>query len=54
VPKLSATPGSIRHTGPGLGADTWTVLRDELGIASETLHALAEQRVIGVPNASAA
>ena len=26
VPRLSATPGRIRHTGPALGADTQDVL----------------------------
>jgi len=38
VPKLSATPGRIRHTGPDLGADTWNVLREELGLAPEAIH----------------
>jgi crotonobetainyl-CoA:carnitine CoA-transferase CaiB-like acyl-CoA transferase len=30
VPRLSATPGRIRHTGPDLGADTAAVRRDVL------------------------
>jgi formyl-CoA transferase len=30
VPRLSATPGRIRHTGPDLGADTETVRREVL------------------------
>lgn len=32
VPKLSATPGSVRRTGRRLGEDTRQVLRDELGL----------------------
>jgi crotonobetainyl-CoA:carnitine CoA-transferase CaiB-like acyl-CoA transferase len=32
VPRLSATPGRIRHTGHDIGADTEAVLRDELGL----------------------
>jgi formyl-CoA transferase len=30
VPRLSATPGRIRHTGPDLGADTDAVRREAL------------------------
>jgi formyl-CoA transferase len=31
VPRLSATPGSIRHGGPDLGADGERILRERLG-----------------------
>lgn len=34
VPKFSATPGSVRHTGPALGADTAAV-RAELNLPSK-------------------
>ena len=35
VPRLSKTPGSIRHTGPtAIGADTNTVLAALLGLAA--------------------
>ncbi|WP_295857683.1 CoA transferase [uncultured Xylophilus sp.] len=40
VPRLSATPGRVRHTGPDLGADTAAVLRDELGLEAETIDDL--------------
>ncbi len=37
VPRLSATPGAVRFTGPDLGADTASVLRDELGMSEEAI-----------------
>nr|MBF0681834.1 CoA transferase [Pseudomonas sp.] len=37
VPRLSATPGKVRFTGPDLGADTASVLRDELGMSEEAI-----------------
>jgi crotonobetainyl-CoA:carnitine CoA-transferase CaiB-like acyl-CoA transferase len=40
VPRLSATPGNVRHTGPDLGADTAAVLRDELGMSDAAIEAL--------------
>jgi crotonobetainyl-CoA:carnitine CoA-transferase CaiB-like acyl-CoA transferase len=43
VPKLSATPGAIRHTGPDVGADTVEVLRG-LGLSDERI---AELRAAG-------
>ena len=36
VPRLSATPGRIRHTGPELGADS-TAVRQELGFQPEAV-----------------
>ncbi|HYG42739.1 MAG TPA: CoA transferase [Bordetella sp.] len=45
VPKLSRTPGHIRHTGPDLGADTQAVLQ-ELGMAPEDIQALQAQQLI--------
>ena len=50
VPKLSATPGGIRRTGPELGADTDQVLRDELGYPQERIR---ELRVHGVVHGGA-
>ena len=41
VPKLSATPGSIRWAGREVGADTASVLRGELGLDDEELGRLA-------------
>ena len=46
VPKLSATPGAIRHTGPELGQNTWAVLRQELGLDDASLDRLSIQGVI--------
>ena len=45
VPKLSATPGAIRHTGPETGADTVEVLR-ELGLDEERIRRLLDERVV--------
>ena len=45
VPKLSATPGSVRAAAPRLGEDTDAVLR-ELGMSAEKLAALRDQGVI--------
>ena len=46
TPKLSSTPGAIRHAGPSLGADTGTVLRETLGLSDLDIEALADARVI--------
>jgi crotonobetainyl-CoA:carnitine CoA-transferase CaiB-like acyl-CoA transferase len=46
VPRLSATPGSIRHSGRGIGRDTAAVLREELGITDGELEELVSQNVI--------
>ncbi|MBV7484573.1 CaiB/BaiF CoA-transferase family protein [Bordetella sp. BOR01] len=45
VPKLSRTPGHIRHSGPDLGADTQAVLQ-ELGMTAEDIQALQAQQLI--------
>ncbi|MCD4524406.1 CaiB/BaiF CoA-transferase family protein [Nocardioides sp. cx-173] len=46
VPKLSATPGSIRWTGPELGQHNDEVYGDLLGLAPEERSALAADGVI--------
>lgn len=46
VPRLSATPGKIRHTGPNLGADTVSVLRDELGIDDGSIEDMLRDGVV--------
>ena len=48
VPRLSATPGSIRHSGRGVGHDTAAVLREELGITDIELGQLVSQNVIAL------
>lgn len=46
VPKLSATPGKIRHAGHKVGEDTAAVLADVLGLAPDEIAALERARVI--------
>ena len=46
VPKLSATPGEIRHTGHRVGEDTVDVLRDVLGLPADEVERLERERVI--------
>jgi crotonobetainyl-CoA:carnitine CoA-transferase CaiB-like acyl-CoA transferase len=45
--RMSATPGEIRFTGRPAGADTDTVLTDELGYAPEQVTRLRAQGVLG-------
>ena len=44
--RLSATPGEVRHTGRGLGADTDAILGSELNIAPGVIAALRERQVL--------
>lgn len=44
--RMSRTPGSIRHTGRALGADTEVILIDELGMDTSEVEALRTQGVI--------
>ena len=46
VPRLSATPGRIRHSGPELGADTEQVLRDELALTPQVIASLVQAGVV--------
>jgi crotonobetainyl-CoA:carnitine CoA-transferase CaiB-like acyl-CoA transferase len=46
VPRLSATPGGVRHSGHRIGQDTRSVLRDVLGFDAERIDALARAGVI--------
>jgi formyl-CoA transferase len=46
VPRLSATPGQVRHAAPALGADTAEVFARLLGIGEPERQALAASRVI--------
>ncbi len=50
VPRLSRTPGRIRHTGPDIGADTDSVLAERLGLDAPRLGELHRLRVIGAAN----
>jgi crotonobetainyl-CoA:carnitine CoA-transferase CaiB-like acyl-CoA transferase len=46
VPRLSATPGAVRHAGHRVGADTRRVLQERLGLSAETLDSLEAAGVI--------
>lgn len=48
VPRLSDTPGRILHTGPELGADTRSVLAEELHLSEESIERLVEAKAIGI------
>ncbi|RAR58204.1 formyl-CoA transferase [Onishia taeanensis] len=45
-PRLSSTPGSVRHVGPILGEHTESILSDWLGLNAEALAALRDDQVI--------
>lgn len=45
-PRLSDSPGRVRHVGPALGEHTETILRDWLAVDSTTLQALRADNVI--------
>jgi crotonobetainyl-CoA:carnitine CoA-transferase CaiB-like acyl-CoA transferase len=45
-PRLSATPGRIRHPGLPLGAANEEVLGGELGLSQQDLEALRELGVV--------
>ena len=47
--RMSATPGSIRHTGRPVGADTHEVLREIAGLDEQTYARLRERGVIAEP-----
>jgi crotonobetainyl-CoA:carnitine CoA-transferase CaiB-like acyl-CoA transferase len=46
VPKLSDTPGAIRHTGHRVGEDTASVLSDVLGLPAEEIARLEREGVV--------
>lgn len=45
-PRLSSTPGSVRHVGPTLGEHTETILTDWLDLDANALAALRDDQVI--------
>lgn len=46
VPRFSATPGEVRHSGRGLGADNESVYTEVLGLTRTQYRALIEEGVI--------
>lgn len=49
VPRFSATPGNIRHTGPNLGADTSSVLSQTLGLSAGRIAELNQSGAVHLP-----
>jgi crotonobetainyl-CoA:carnitine CoA-transferase CaiB-like acyl-CoA transferase len=45
--RMGRTPGRIRSTGRALGADTTSVLTEELGLSDEDIRVLTDKGVIG-------
>jgi len=52
VPRLSDTPGQVRHAGHDIGGDTRRVLQELLGMPGEAIDALQAQGVIGCASPS--
>lgn len=46
IPRLSETPGRLRHVGPRLGEHTDEVLRDLLGLSDTEIAELRQKRVV--------
>lgn len=46
VPKLSRTPGAIRHAGPALGEHTDEVLREIAGVPADEIAALRRDGIV--------
>jgi crotonobetainyl-CoA:carnitine CoA-transferase CaiB-like acyl-CoA transferase len=46
VPRLSATPGEVRHAGRAVGEDTRTVLAAVLGYDADKISGLERRGVI--------
>ena len=49
VPRLSATPGSVRHTGPDLGIDGANILKTELGLSPDAINQLVACGALALP-----
>lgn len=46
IPKLSHTPGEVRHAGLHKGSHNEEIYRDELGLSPEEIASLASERII--------
>ena len=46
IPKLSDTPGELKHLGAPMGADTAEVLERLAGVSAEVLQGLRERGVV--------
>jgi formyl-CoA transferase len=46
VPRLSDTPGGVRHAGRDVGQDSRAVLREVLDLEDARIDALAQEGVV--------
>jgi len=46
VPRMSSTPGAVRHAGRDVGQDSRQVLRDLLGLADANIDALVSEKIV--------
>jgi formyl-CoA transferase len=49
VPRLSATPGTIRHTGPALGENALDILTNDLHLDAARIQQLTAQGAVRLP-----
>jgi len=49
VPRLSATPGRVRHSGPELGADGIDILSHEMGKSRQEIETLSASGAVYLP-----
>jgi crotonobetainyl-CoA:carnitine CoA-transferase CaiB-like acyl-CoA transferase len=49
VPRLSATPGAIRHTGPALGENGLDILANDLHLDAERIEQLTANGAVRLP-----
>ena len=49
VPRLSKTPGSVRHTGPDLGRRRRAILQNELGLDADAIDKLVACGAVNSP-----
>ena len=45
-PRMSDTPGSVRHAGKSMGADNQEIYRERLGLSQESLDALVREGIV--------
>jgi crotonobetainyl-CoA:carnitine CoA-transferase CaiB-like acyl-CoA transferase len=53
VPRLSETPGAVRHTGRDVGQDSRSVLRELLDLSDGRIDELAQAGVVATRETAA-